>query len=77
MVEWTSRPGKNYEDLEEIYGELIGQWYRYVNHVITNIGGVYVERLTTNQEGDVYRPVDKDYQKQAMQFLNDHGIQYS
>lgn len=74
LVEWTSRPGRNYDDLEEIYGELIGQWNRYVNHVITNIGGVYVERLTTNQEGDVYRPVSKEYQQKAMQFMVENAF---
>ncbi|MFO7879767.1 MAG: zinc-dependent metalloprotease, partial [Bacteroidales bacterium] len=29
LIEWTSRPGQGYGDLEEIYGELIGQWSRY------------------------------------------------
>ncbi|PWN05817.1 zinc-dependent metalloprotease [Rhodohalobacter mucosus] len=74
LIEWTSRPGRNYEDLEEIYGELIGQWNRYVNHVITNIGGVYVERITTDQEGDVFRPVSREYQQKAMQFMIDNAF---
>src|SRR6056297_1202955 len=74
LVEWTSRPGQGYDDLEEIYGELIGQWNRYVGHVITNIGGVYMERITSNQEGDVYRPVSKDYQEKAMQFMIENAF---
>lgn len=74
LVEWTSRPGRNYDDLDELYGELIGQWSRYVNHVITNIGGVYMERLTTDQSGDIYRPVDKSYQQKAMQFMVDNAF---
>ena len=74
LVEWTSRPGQGYDDLEEIYGELIGQWNRYVGHVITNIGGVYMERITSNQEGDVYRPVSKEYQEKAMQFMIENAF---
>lgn len=74
LVEWTSRPGRNYSDLEELYGELIGQWNRYVNHVITIIGGVEVERITTDQEGDVYRPVDKENQKKAMEFMVENAF---
>jgi len=74
LVEWTTKSGENYEDLEELYGELIGQWRRYVGHVITNIGGVYLERITSDQDGNVYRPVPKDVQEIAMQFMIDHAF---
>ncbi|WP_069130384.1 zinc-dependent metalloprotease [Rhodohalobacter halophilus] len=74
LVAWTSRPGQGYDDLQEIYGELVGQWNRYVGHVITNIGGVYMERIASDQNGNVYRPVDKDYQKKAMQFMVDYAF---
>ena len=74
LVEWTSRSGKGYEDLQELYGELIGQWNRYVNHVITNIGGVYYERIASDQAGDVYRPVNREYQIKAVNFMNDYAF---
>lgn len=74
LVEWTTTPGENYEDLEELYGELIGQWNRYVNHVITNIGGVYLERITSNQDGQVYRPVPKNVQEESMQFMVENAF---
>jgi hypothetical protein len=74
LLEWTSTPGRGYDDLEEIYGELISVWNRYVNHVITNIGGVHVERLASDQDGDIFRPVDKDYQKKAMNFMNRYAF---
>lgn len=72
LIEWTSTPGKGYEDLKEIYGELISQWARYAGHVATNIGGVYQSRKTSDQEGVLYTPVPKDYQQKAMQFMNEH-----
>jgi hypothetical protein len=74
LVEWTSRPGQGYDDLQEVYGELIGQWSRYVGHVITNIGGVYMERIASDQEGNVYRPVSKEYQKKAMDFMVENAF---
>ena len=74
LIEWTSEDGEDYTELEEIYRELVGQWSRYARHVATNIGGVYQTRKTADQSGWVYTPVSKDYQKQAMQFLNEHAF---
>jgi len=72
LIEWTSTPGEGYDDLEEIYGELVGQWSRYAGHVATNIGGMYQTRKSSDQEGVLYTPVPKDYQKKAMDFMNEH-----
>jgi hypothetical protein len=74
LIEWTSTDGEGYDDLEEIYGELIGQWSRYARHVATNIGGVYQSRKASDQEGWIYTPVSKEYQKKAMTFLNEHAF---
>lgn len=74
LVEWTSTPGQGYSDLQEIYGELIGQWNRYVGHVITSIGGVYQERIASDQDGHVFRPVSKEYQKKAMDFMIENAF---
>ena len=41
LPKWTSDRTNDYNDLEELYGELLGVWSRYVGHVVTNIGGVY------------------------------------
>lgn len=72
LIEWTSTPGEGYDDLEEIYGELVFQWARYAGHVSTNIGGVYQERKSSDQDGVLYTPVPEDYQKKALGFLNEH-----
>lgn len=74
LIEWTSTDGEGYDDLQEIYGELIGQWSRYARHVATNIGGVYQSRKASDQDGWVYTPVSKEYQKKAMAFLNEHAF---
>ena len=71
LVEWTSTPGKPYDDLEEIYGEFLGQWSRYIGHVITLIGGVYESPKTADQEGEVYEIVSKEEQERAIKFLTE------
>ena len=62
--------GQDYEDLQEIYGQVIGQFTRYVGHVSSNIGGVYEYDKTFGQEGAVYSSVPKEKQQRAVAFLN-------
>lgn len=66
---WVNEKGENYENLTEIYNEVIGQFSRYNGHVLTNIGGIYTDYKTTEQEGGVYTVVPKAQQKEAMAFL--------
>ena len=69
LIEWTAEPGEDYSDLEELYGELVGQYARYVGHVMTLVGGVHEDRKATDQPGRVYTPVSGDEQRRAMAFL--------
>ena len=73
LIEWTAeedKPFKDYSDLEELYGQVLGQYNRYVGHVKTNVGGVYEIYKATAQEEAVYTHVDKATQKEALDFLN-------
>lgn len=74
LVKWTERDGANYEELQELYANVIGQWGRYMGHVTKNIGGVYENYKTYNQEGPVYTFVPQETQKRAMNFLNDYAF---
>ncbi|MDX1364432.1 zinc-dependent metalloprotease [Arenibacter latericius] len=71
LVEWTAEDGKDYEDLNIMYGQVIGQLNRYMGHVSNNIGGVYENLKTFDQEGPVYTPVDKTHQQNCMAFIQD------
>ena len=70
LIEWTTKDGYGYADLQEVYTELNYLWRGYINHVITNVGGVYETLKTADQNGVVYEPVPKEIQKEAVQFLN-------
>ena len=70
LVSWTTKPGDNYADLDELYGEALGKWSGYMGHVTTEIGGVYVDLKSADQGANVYRVVPKARQKEALAFLN-------
>ncbi|MEO8532179.1 MAG: zinc-dependent metalloprotease [Flavobacterium sp.] len=69
LNEWTSNVTNNYEDLDELYKELLDVWGRYVGHVVTNVGGVYENTKNPNQPGTVYEVVPKAKQMEAMNWL--------
>jgi hypothetical protein len=69
LIQWTSETGKDYEDLEELYLQILVQWNRYNGHVRANIGGVYETYKTYEQQGAVYTPVPKKIQQGAMAYL--------
>ncbi|HET7321065.1 MAG TPA: zinc-dependent metalloprotease, partial [Longimicrobiaceae bacterium] len=71
---WTASPGKDDEDLAELYGETIGMWSRYMGHVTSVIGGVHVEPRTAVEPGAVYTPVPRARQERALDFLAENAI---
>ena len=70
LIEWTTESGEDYSDLSDMYGQLLSQFGRYMGHVANNIGGVYEHYKTADQEGAVYTYVDKEHQKNALEFIN-------
>ena len=69
LPKWTSDQTNNYEDLSELYGELLSVWNRYVGHVAGNIGGVYEFNKKPEQSGSVYQTVPKKRQIEALNWL--------
>lgn len=71
LIEWTAEDGKDYEDLETMYGQVLGQYNRYMGHVAANIGGVVKTTKTYDQDGAVFIHVASEKQERAMKFLQD------
>ncbi|TAI48142.1 zinc-dependent metalloprotease [Flagellimonas allohymeniacidonis] len=71
LMEWTTEEGKNYDNLEILYGQVVNQFRRYMGHVSNNIGGVYEYHKTADQDGAVYTHVAKEHQKNCMRFMNE------
>ncbi len=74
LKKWTSTAGENYDDVAELYDEMLGVYSRYVNHVITNVGGVVQVLKTTDQQGQVHTPVSMQDQLRAIRFVCDEAI---
>ncbi len=73
IKEWVKESDSDdYSNLDQIYKDLVDQYSDYIFHVTKNIGGIYVTPKTMGEEGEVYRPVDKETQKQALVFLNNY-----
>lgn len=70
LIKWTAEDGKSYEDLNELYGQILGQYNKYMRHVGTIVGGVYEFRKTYDEAGVVFTHVEKNKQQEAVRFLH-------
>jgi len=67
---WTKEEADKYNNLEDMYTQLITQFGRYMGHVLKNVGGIYEVPKSIEQQGNVYQPTPKQMQKDAVDFLN-------
>ena len=72
LPEWTSTKTNNYQDLSELYGEMLSVWSRYVNHVASDVGGIIEDNKKPNQKGPVYTVVNASIQKTSVNWLIDN-----
>jgi hypothetical protein len=70
----TKRPGESYDDLEEVYGRLLGQWVLEMNHVAAVVGGVQSQQKMSSQDGPRFVSLTRERQREAMQFLSENAF---
>ncbi len=75
LISATSKPGRNWDDLEELYGRMLGQWVREMNHVGALLGGFDSQQKHDGQEGVRFTPVERERQADAVGFLNENAFQ--
>jgi hypothetical protein len=66
----TTRAGDTYDDLQEMYGRLIGQWATELGHVARIPGGEAKQAKVVGQKGAVYSTIPAARQRAAVAFLN-------
>lgn len=76
IVKWTTtgEPGQDYDEASNLYSAVIYQWSLYLYHVMANVGGMYLENLTVGDGQTSFHFVEKDKQRQALQFLLDEVL---
>ena len=68
LLRVAEQPGRNYDLLNELYGNALSQWGRYNGHVAAVIGGAETwERYGT---GPRFEPLPQARQKEAIEYLN-------
>lgn len=75
LIEAAREEGESYEELDELWGELVDQWEREMGHVVTVVGGIEETRRRYGTEGVVYHPVPRAEQERAMAFLAEHALE--
>ncbi len=70
----STKEGDPYDDLEELYGRILGQWRLEMNHVARIVGGFDSQQKHVGQEGVIFSPVAKERQIAAVKFLNENAF---
>ena len=72
LDEWTTKEGNSYNDLNELYNEMLSVYKRYIFHVVKIIGGVNETLLFKGQNGIPFMNVDYNKQISALIFLDNN-----
>jgi hypothetical protein len=70
LSDWTREENKDYSNAREMYGELAGQFGRYMGHAAKNVAGIYTTPKKVEEQGAVYEFVPAEIQREALQFLD-------
>jgi hypothetical protein len=74
LLNWVVKPHNDYYELETHHLQLLTQWNRYAQHASAAVGGFWTHHKRVNEEGPVYTAIEADYQRKAMQFLDQHVL---
>ncbi len=70
----TSHSGEPYDDLEEVYARMLGQWALELNHVTGIVGGFNSQQKHGGQDGVRFVIVPRERQAAAVRFLNENAF---
>ena len=70
----TIKPGEDNDDLDFLYGHVIGQWRLELAHVANVVGGSTSQEKWGGQTGPRFTPVPKARQQAAIKFLNENAF---
>ncbi|HET9278061.1 MAG TPA: zinc-dependent metalloprotease, partial [Flavitalea sp.] len=75
LLKWTKEDMDMYDNAAIMYDNVMDWWGMLTRHVYSQVGGIRENLKTVEQSGDVYTPVPKEVQKQAVAFLNKEVFQ--
>ena len=75
LIKATSyRTGAPWDELEEVYNRMVGQWTTEMGHVVKLIGGYDSQQKHIGQDGPRFVTVPKPRQQDALRFLLDNAF---
>ena len=70
FVDWMAVNDEGYAAVEGTYKEIIGQFFRFMNHAMVNVGGMYVNPKGFDDNNvQLYQYVPKNKQVEALTFV--------
>ena len=70
----TGTEGAPYDDLDELYGRMLGQWSLEMTHVSAIVGGMNSQQKHVGQSGVRFTTIPKAKQQGAVKFLNENAF---
>ncbi|MDX6183448.1 zinc-dependent metalloprotease [Flavobacterium sp. Fl-77] len=74
ILDWTYDKDESYYETGKLYISAIGQWNLYNYHVLTNLGGIYLNPTVHGDNKASYVPVPAAVQKRAVAYLLKNSI---
>ncbi len=65
----STRAGDPWDELEQVYGRMVGQWTTEMGHVVRIIGGIDSQQKHQGQQGVRFVTVARTRQQEALQFI--------
>lgn len=78
IMQAAVKPGQDYDVLRELFSGsfgLMAQWNREMGHVANIPGGVDITLKVGGQKGEIFTPLPKNKQREAVKFLGDQAYQ--
>lgn len=66
---WVAKEDKDYSFRREIWEGILAQYVKYVNFILPNIGGIYVNEKYEGDPQPSYQSVPRKKQEEALRFL--------
>jgi len=74
LVTTAADPGEPYDELDELYGRMLGQWTLEMNHVAALVGGATSQQRHNGQDGVRFTVVPRAKQTAAVALLNEQAF---
>ncbi len=78
LENWNQEPGERYDEMENMYREIVNQYTRYLRHVMPYIGGIRYEEIRQGDGKNTSKHyIDRNTQHKAMLWLLNEARTYS